>query len=676
MSVRPVAQNGPVTSPGIGDSEPSSAVTAQAATKGTSAAVASAVERTRGARNVADLLRDAARRHPNRPAILSADGHRTWAELDAAVDAGVASLTALGVPRGERIVIALPTGADLVASMFTAARAGLIAVPIGHSRSDTGAFADRVGAFAAITDEKGHGLPVAVDADRLARWWTAPPVAEPPAAVGGGEDLAMLARVRAERAVMLSHRAVLAAVRAIGELGNLRLQDGERVLQVLPIYHLAGWVVSFLPLTLVGGAGVLPEVGFDSVSVSVPRPGAGTAVPAAGDGPSSGSPDSTSAGSTSAGSTSTNSSSPGRRATESALRAAHEHRVTVVPGAPGFFHHLAHVPGAERALSSVRLLTSGTAPLEPDDFARVRTLLGQPVWEGYGLSESASVVTSSLTTGTPHLGSVGRPLPGIDIRVIGPDGTDVSPPVGPETAGAAAPHDAFDFVAEAPDAGEVGRIAIRGGTLFSGYWPDGKGGPGPDGWFVSGDIGFLDDAGELHLVDRAAETIRVAGFTVYPREVEDVLAAHPYVAEVAVIGMPGSDGHHQVVAVLVPRAGKRPTDDDLDEFVSGRLPLFKRPGAYHLVSALPRTEVGRLDRTAVQRSYAAATGLPLTRLSAVPDGSENTAAAMDVGTEPLTREAVDVAPEPAAGLDELGTRLPGTGNRAVRGDQDTDEDLF
>ncbi len=661
-------ENGPVTSPVIGDSGPSGAPRK----KDRAVLSSTPVDLPGGIRNVADLLRAAARRYPDRPAIIAADGTRTWAQLDAAVDAGVAALRAMGVTRGERIVIALPTGADLVASMFTAARAGLIAVPIGSSRGDTGAFADRVGAFAAITDEQDHGLPVAVDPARLAQWWTADPVSEPPAAVGGGEDLAMLARVRAERAVMLSHRAVLAAVTAIGELGSLRLQDAERVLQVLPIYHLAGWVVSFLPLTLVGGASVLPEVGFDSVSVSVAVPGAGTEAAASADVPDS--------------------ASPGRRATESALGAAHDHRVTVVPGAPGFFHHLVHVPGAERALSSVRLLTSGTAPLEPDDFAHVRTLLGQPVWEGYGLSESASVVTSSLTTPAPHLGSVGRPLPGIDIRVIGPDGTEVTPPVGPETAGAAAEHDVFDFVAEAPDAGEVGRIAIRGATLFSGYWPDGGGGPGADGWFVSGDIGFLDDAGELHLVDRAAETVTVAGFTVYPREVEEVLIGHPYVAEVAVVGMPGGDGHERVVAVLVPREGKRPTEDDLDEFVRARLPVFKRPGAYRLVSALPRTEVGRLDRTAVQRGYAAATGLPLTRLTAVPDslagdgsdgpsagsadGSEAQPAAPDGGTAEGADNAPDVAPEPVAGLDELGTRLPGTGNRTVRGDQDTDEDLF
>jgi long-chain acyl-CoA synthetase len=598
---------------------------------------------------VADLLRGAARRHPDRPAIIEPTGSRTWGQLDAAADAGVTALVGLGASPGERVVIALPTGANLALALFAVARAGLIAVPIGPPRGDSGAFADRVGAIAAISDELDHGLPISVSGADLARWWAADPVADPPAAIGGGEDLTLLARARGDRAVMLSHRAVLAAVRAIGELGNLRLRDHDRVLQVLPMYHLAGWVVAFLPIALIGGATIVPAIGFDSALVGVGVHG----------------------GSAQGG----DAAAAGRRATESALAAAHEHRATLVPGAPGFYHHLVSVGGAERALSSVRLLTSGTAPLEPDDFALVHTLMGQPVWEGYGLSESASVVTSSLRTPRPHHGSVGRPLTGLELRVIGSDGHDVTPAVGPVSAKDAEPstHDRFDFVAEAPDAGEVGRIVIRGDTLFSGYWPDGGGGPGADGWFVTGDIGYLDDAGELHLVDRAAEVIKVAGFTVYPREVEEVLASHPYVAEVAVIGMPGPDGQEQVVAVLVPRAGTRPTPDDLTEFLGGQLAAFKRPAVYHLVSALPRTEVGRLDRGSVQRGYAQAAGLPLSRLTSVgpwgPDGSDD-------GDDAGEIDGPDTAPETVADLAELGTKLPGTGNRAARGDQDTDEDLF
>ena len=223
---------------------------------------------------------------------------------------------------------------------------------------------------------------------------------------------------------------------------------------------------------------------------------------------------------------------------------------------------------------------------------------------------------------------------------------------------------------------------IRGATLFSGYWPDGSGGPGADGWFVTGDIGYLDDAGELHLVDRAAEVVKVAGFTVYPREVEEVLATHPYVAEVAVIGVPGADGQEQVVAVIVPKQGTHPTTERPGRV---RRPTCcrrsRRPTAYHLVDALPRTEVGRLDRAAVQRSQAKSG--PVSRLTAVDSADD---------TEPAPRTPSCRLPAPATPRMPSrrrtsprnrsatwtnwapGCRAPAIGSSAAS--QDTDEDLF
>jgi long-chain acyl-CoA synthetase len=211
-----------------------------------------------------------------------------------------------------------------------------------------------------------------------------------------------------------------------------------------------------------------------------------------------------------------------------------------------------------------------------------------------------------------------------------------------------------DLVEVTGPGGEVGRIAIRGVTLFSGYWPDGHGGPDEDGWFETVDIGYLDDAGELHLVDRAVETITVAGFTVYPREVEDVLVEHPLVADAAVVSVPGRGGP-TVVAALVAKPGTRPTAEDVAEFAAGSgLAPFKRPGDYLVVDALPRTEVGRLDRTAVRRRFAEARGIAL--------DEADTAAA-------------ETAPPPTP----LRGRLPGV-SRATggqrRGAHDTDEDLF
>ncbi len=607
--------------------------------------VGAAVDPSSPPANVADLLRTAAARYPDRPAVIEAAGTRTWSALDRATDAGAARLRALGAGPGERVVITLPTGADLVLALFAVARAGLIAVPTSPS-ADVAALADRVGALASIGPTRDRRLGIAVGAADLSDWWAADP--EPVESIGGGEDLALLARARGDRAVMLSHRAIGAAVDAIGALGAVRVSDGDRVLQVLPLYHLAGWVVSFLPTALVGGAAVIPDVAFDIATVGVGVPG--------GTGPAE--------------------SRTGAQATAAALRAAAEHAVTVVPGAPGFYHHLMGSEGAERALATVRLFTSGTAPLNPADFDAVRDRFGRPVWEGYGLSESASVVTTALTTPAPVHGSVGRPLTGIELRVVGPDGQDVAAAAVPDEQPARddSDRDPLDTVAEAPDAGEVGRIMIRGATLFSGYWPNGGGGPDADGWFVTADIGFLDDAGELHLVDRAAEVVVVSGFTVYPREIEDVLAGHPGVAEVAVIGVSAADGHQELAAVLVTTDDETVGEDELREFAGPRLPAFKQPAVYRVVPALPKTEVGRIDRDEVRRLFGAAAQQALPALVVVPDVAADTDS--DRASAERSEPAADVSPEPAGDLDKLGARLPGTGNRVERARDDTDEDMF
>ncbi len=607
-----------------------------------------------GAGNLADLLRAAGRDHPERPALISDDQVRTWGELDAAADAGADALRETRIPAGARVLVALPTGSDLALTLFAIARAGLVAVPIDPARTDAALIAGRVQADIGIATTRNHGRVQAFLPTDLTGWWTAgprPAAVSGRAAAAGGEDLAVIARAaHSDKAVMLSHRAVLAAVEAILQAGLLGLKATDRVLLALPLFHLAGFVTAFLPLTRVGGSAVVPATG----------------------------------------------------GVVAALEAVKAHRVTIVPGAPGLYHELRSIPGADRSLASVRLMTSGAAPLDPADFAGIRKLTGQPVWEGYGISESSSVVCSSLMTHGARAGSVGLPLPGIEVRIVEAGEPEVED-------GADRPGTDDEIAAEVAGSGEVGHIAIRGRTLFSGYWPDGAGGPDESGWFVTDDVGYTDDAGELHLVDRAGETITVAGFTVYPREVEEVLDHHPYVAEAAVVGVPGRAGQ-QVVAVLAARPGTHPTEDDLSEFVAERLPIFKRPTEFHLMAALPRTELGRLDRVAARLLYAEAAGIDLTvgptpaaPLTAVRPEVPDAAAADDLlddapadaeprpaepVDEPLTGEDVsdpaaggapenpDLAPEPAADLDQLGVRLPGTGTRSRRGVRDTDEDLF
>ncbi len=388
--------------------------------------------------NVADLLRDAAARHPDRPALIGDELRLTWAQIDAAVDAGADELVQSGLPPGARVIIALPSGADLIVALLAVARAGLVAVPVEPGRPDLAVIAGRVQADAGIALSRDHGRVTAFTPADVARWWSSAPGSFGQSRCGD-EDLAMVARAtHSDRAVMLSHRAILAAVHAIHAAPGLGLRDADRVLLVLPLHHPSGFLTAFLPLTTAGAAGVLPS-GAD---------------PAA------------------------------------ALAAARAHRVSIIPAAPGLFHEFTHEPGADRALASVRLMTSGAAPLDATDFAAIRRLTGQPVWEGYGISESSSVVSTALMTKSARAGSVGLPLTGIAVRIGGVEEDDAD--TGDE------------LVAVLAGEGEVGRIEVSGPTLFSGYWPDGAGGPDADGWFVTGDYGYLDDRGELHLVDRAS----------------------------------------------------------------------------------------------------------------------------------------------------------------------------
>lgn len=661
--------------------------------------------------NVADLIRRAATEHPDRPAVLGAGGPRTWAQVDAAVDAGVRDLRRRGLTPGERVVIALPSGADLALVLLVCARAGAVAVPVGPQPDAVGPVADRVDAFGAVAVALPTGFPLALDTERIARWWQAP-VGPAERSAAGGEDLAWLARPFGDRLVMISHRAVRAAVTALSTLES-GLRDGDRLLQVLPLHHLSGWVTAFLPVAGVGGAAVFPEVPLDSVRAE-------------------------------------GRSEPGGTAIDDVLRAAADHQVTVVSGAAAFYHQLTADRDPQEVvdhLSSVRVLTSGVPPFDSDDQETAAVLARiAPVWPSYGLAESTSVVSTTLVGAAadtaPRPGSAGRPVSGLDIRVSGQEltGGPASPESAPDDsdsddggarvgAGAVDWDDALDVLGDGGEIGEVGPIALRGATLFSGYWPDGRGGPGPDGWWVSRDLGYLDD-GELHVVDRAGGVLRVTGFPVYPSEVEQELLTHPWVRAAVVVGERTggaalADGRVVAVVVLGPdRIGPdgATVDGDADvvrvlaEHLAERLPAFKRPVAYHLVDELPVTDVGRVDRVTARRRYAAAPGIGVPRLTVVPPPADpvsapETGAAGESGgaaeeptgrparsegrsrkdrsrpTEPASETPADdpagspepapqVAPEPVGDLDDLGTRLPATGDRSDRGRQDTDDDLF
>jgi long-chain acyl-CoA synthetase len=245
--------------------------------------------------------------------------------------------------------------------------------------------------------------------------------------------------------------------------------------------------------------------------------------------------------------------------------------VTNIPAAPPVFVAWAAVPDLDHRLAGVRTLISGAAPLSPSVFHAFADLAGQPVWEGYGLTEASPVVSSTMVGRRPKPGSVGAPLPGVEIRLVDEDG---------QTA----------------DEDDPGEVWIRGANLFSGYWPDGSGGPDADGWYATGDVAYVDEEGDLHLVDRRRDLILVSGFNVYPFEIETVISSHPDVAEVAVVGIPHEHTGESVKAFVTPMPGRTVSREQIAALCESRLARFKCPTVIEIVESLPHSSTGKIAR--------------------------------------------------------------------------------
>jgi long-chain acyl-CoA synthetase len=262
---------------------------------------------------------------------------------------------------------------------------------------------------------------------------------------------------------------------------------------------------------------------------------------------------------------------------EDTLAVVEGEAVTVLPVAPPVFAYWQAVPDLGERLRGVRLALSGSAPLSPQLVQGFTSRTGIEVHQGYGLTEAAPVVTSTLCSPgvTAKPGSVGSALPGIELRLA-------------------------DDTGHAPEGEDAGQILVRGANLFSGYWPDGTDGPDEAGWYATGDVGFLDRDGDLFLVDRLKELVIVSGFNVYPVEVEDVVTELDGVAEAAVIGTPHPTTGEAVVAYVQPSRGSSLGPAELETLVrehcAVRLARFKQPTEVHVVDELPHTVTGKVAK--------------------------------------------------------------------------------
>ena len=268
----------------------------------------------------------------------------------------------------------------------------------------------------------------------------------------------------------------------------------------------------------------------------------------------------------------------------------HLPQATVYMGVPTHYTRLLLEPGLNREASAgMRLFVSGSAPLLSETHREFLRRTGHAILERYGMTETL-INTSNPYHGLRKPGSVGRPLPGIEIRLV------------------------HDSPAAGARADVTGALEVKGPNVFAGYWQDAEKTQQeftPDGWFKTGDLGRVDDDGYVHIVGRAKDLVISGGYNVYPKEVETELDALAGVSESAVFGVPHPDFGEGVTAVVVPEPAAEICEADLIHSIQSRLARYKIPKRILVVEELPRNAMGKVQKNVLRAAYAslyAATG--------------------------------------------------------------------
>jgi long-chain acyl-CoA synthetase len=261
-----------------------------------------------------------------------------------------------------------------------------------------------------------------------------------------------------------------------------------------------------------------------------------------------------------------------------ALQVIERDRITVFEGVPTMYSAMLHVEDRDRYdVTTLRVCISGGSAMPVEVMRSFELAFGCIILEGYGLSETSPVASFNHPGRERKPGSIGLPVAGVELRLLDSNGDDTGP-------------------------GEIGEIAIRGENVMKGYWgrPEATAEAIPDGWFRTGDMATVDEDGYYFIVDRKKDLIIRGGYNVYPREIEEVLYAHPAVAEVAVIGISHHHLGEEVGAAVALRSGVTVGVEELREFVKERVAAYKYPRHVWLVSDLPKGSTGKILRREVR----------------------------------------------------------------------------
>ena len=257
------------------------------------------------------------------------------------------------------------------------------------------------------------------------------------------------------------------------------------------------------------------------------------------------------------------------------LAAIEEYKIKSFAGVPAIIHALVSYPDYHQYdTRSLESISSGSAPLPAALLTAFEQMYGAKVYEGYGLSEAAPIVTAHKKSQPVKPGSVGIPIPGVQIKIVD------------------------QYTAELP-VGEVGEVLVKGDNVTPGYFnnEDETNNVIKDGWLHTGDLGRLDDEGYLYIVDRKKDLVIRGGFNIYPRDVEEILNQHPAVSEVAVIGLPDASMGEELVACIVREPKTDASEAELIAYCQDHLAKSKTPRRIEFLESLPRNGVGKILKT-------------------------------------------------------------------------------
>ncbi|TSE30138.1 Long-chain-fatty-acid--CoA ligase [Tepidimonas thermarum] len=500
--------------------------------------------------NLYSLFQQTFSQQPDAVAVETEDG-RTWTfgELEAHSARMANWLTTLGLQPGDRVMVQVEKSVPALVLYLACLRAGVVYVPlnVAYQAAELAYFMENAEPRLVVGDPAKHDvlreltqrLGVAhlatMDASGQGSAWTDAQnhAAQHRVAAVAGSDVAAILYTSGttgrSKGAQLTHDNLASNVQTLHRYWGW--QPDDVLIHALPIFHVHGLFVA-AHLALLNGSPMLWMARFTPAQVLQWLP-----------------------------------------------------RATVFMGVPTLYVRLLQEPALSPAVCArMRLFISGSAPLLTETFHAWQARTGHTILERYGMSETLMLTSNPYdpAEGPRLAGTVGRPLPGVQVRVVNESGTVCA-------------------------TGDIGGVEVRGPNVFPGYWrmPDVNAKEfTPDGWFRTGDMGFVDAQGYLTLVGRSKDLIITGGYNVYPAEVESYLNELEGVEESAVIGCPHPDLGEGVVAVVVARPGATLDPDALLAAVKNRIAGFKVPKRLFVVDQLPRNVMGKVQKNLLRQRYA------------------------------------------------------------------------